>query len=69
MTPVKGREIRIKLCALKVRYRQAWLRKATSCELAALLSDIEVLERIQNNANPDNVLQQVEAQHLHSIFN
>ncbi|PKE27632.1 hypothetical protein CWS43_26190 [Rahnella sp. AA] len=41
---VKNREDHIRLCALKVRYRQAWIRQASSCELAALLSDIEKLE-------------------------
>ena len=44
MSVVKNREYHIRLCALKVRYRQAWKRQASSCELAALLGDIEKLE-------------------------
>jgi hypothetical protein len=54
---VKNREQRIRLGALKVRYRQAWKCKASSCELAALLNDIERLEHAQSpdltgNATP-----------------
>lgn len=54
---LKNREHCIRLGALKVRYRQAWERKASSCELAALISDIEKLERDQlsdrkGNATP-----------------
>ena len=44
MSVVKNHDYHIRLCALKVRYRQAWKRQASSCELAALLGDIEKLE-------------------------
>jgi len=56
---VKNREQRIRLGALKVRYRQAWKRKASSCELSALLSDIEKLEQGQSDADAGNATQPV----------
>ena len=35
------REQLIRLCALRVRYRQAWQSKASACQLAALLAETE----------------------------
>ncbi len=38
------REQRIRLCALQLRYRKAWKTQASSCQLAALLTEIEVIQ-------------------------
>ncbi|MEQ0584294.1 hypothetical protein PANTOEA_22025 [Pantoea dispersa] len=38
------REQRIRLCALQLRYRKAWKTQASSCRLAALLTEIEVIQ-------------------------
>lgn len=79
---MKNREQSIRLGALKVRYRQAWKCKASSCELAALLSDIERLECTQTsdqignatppgrgNVNQDDALRQARALHVGDTIN
>lgn len=38
------REQRIRLCALQLRYRKAWKTQASSCQLAALLTEIEAIQ-------------------------
>lgn len=38
------REQRIRLCALQLRYRKAWKTQASSCQLATLLTEIEVIQ-------------------------
>lgn len=38
------REQRIRLCALQLRYLKAWKTQASSCQLAALLTEIEVIQ-------------------------
>lgn len=40
------REQLIRLCALRVRYRQAWQSKAAACQLAALLTETEHQQRL-----------------------
>lgn len=39
------REQHIRLCALQLRYRKAWKMQASSCRLAALLTEIEVIQQ------------------------
>ncbi len=38
------REQRIRLCALQLRYRKAWKTQASSCQLAAILTEIEAIQ-------------------------
>ncbi|NIF03520.1 hypothetical protein F3J38_26315 [Pantoea sp. Acro-805] len=39
------REQRIRLCALQLRYRKAWTTQASSCQLAAMLTEIEAIQQ------------------------
>jgi len=39
------REVYIRLCALRLRYRRAWQTQASSCQLAAMLTEIEMLRQ------------------------
>lgn len=48
MTTQSSREERIRLCSLRVRYRQAWRSQADSNTLAAMLTAIESLNQTMN---------------------
>jgi hypothetical protein len=48
MTTHSSREERIRLCSLRVRYRQAWRSQADSNTLASLLTAIESLNQSLN---------------------
>lgn len=51
------REQRIRLCALQLRYHKAWKMQASSCQLAALLSEIEVIQhRLAANSLPQEAI-------------
>lgn len=51
------REQRIRLCALQLRYRKAWKMQASSCRLAALLTEIEVIQhRLAANSLPQEAI-------------
>ena len=39
------REQRIRLCELQLRYRKAWKTQASSCRLAAMLTEIEAIQQ------------------------
>ena len=48
-----SREALIRLCALRLRYRRAYLnRRADICELASLLEQVEDAERHSETGRP-----------------
>ncbi|MBK5017906.1 hypothetical protein [Pantoea sp. S62] len=55
MTEHSQREQHIRLCALRLRYRRAWQAQASSCRLAAMLTEIDmVCQRLaSDSAGPD----------------
>lgn len=46
------RELHIRLCALRLRYRRAWQAQASSCQLAAMLTEIETLRQRLASGSP-----------------
>lgn len=46
------RELHIRLCALRLRYRRAWQAQASSCLLAAMLTEIEALRQRLASGSP-----------------
>ncbi|MEN4624239.1 hypothetical protein ABEH29_22950 [Pantoea agglomerans] len=51
MSEHNQRELRIRLCALRLRYQRAWLAQASSCRLAAMLTEIEsVRQRLASDS-------------------
>lgn len=46
------RELRIRLCALRLRYQRAWQAQASSCLLAAMLTEIETLRQRMASDSP-----------------
>lgn len=61
MSEHNQRELHIRLCALRLRYRRAWLAQASSCRLAAMLTEIESVRQhlATDSAGPDAVCHQV----------
>ncbi|MGC0825500.1 hypothetical protein WKH24_22045 [Pantoea agglomerans] len=55
------RELCIRLCALRLRYQRAWQAQASSCQLAAMLTEIETLLQRQasDSSQPDAVRRHV----------
>lgn len=45
MSEHNQRELRIRLCALRLRYQRAWLGQASSCRLAAMLTEIDIVRQ------------------------
>ncbi|MEN4605513.1 hypothetical protein ABEG90_23265 [Pantoea agglomerans] len=45
MSEHNKRELRIRLCALRLRYQRAWQSQASSCRLAAMLTEIELVRQ------------------------
>lgn len=39
------RELCIRLCALRLRYQRAWQAQANSCQLAAMLTEIDTIRQ------------------------
>lgn len=50
---LSSREERIRLCSLRVRYRQAWRAQADSNTLASLLTAIESLNQSLNRRDTE----------------
>lgn len=57
MTEHSQREQHIRLCALRLRYRRAWQAQASSCRLAAMLTEIDMVrQRLASDSTaPDAV--------------
>ena len=55
------RELRIRLCALRLRYQRAWQAQASSCRLAAMLTEIDMVRQrlASDSAGPDAVCRKV----------
>lgn len=51
MSEHNQRELHIRFCALRLRYRRAWHAQASSCRLAAMLTEIEsVRQRLASDS-------------------
>ena len=61
MSEYNQRELRIRLCALRLRYHRAWLAQASSCRLAAMLTEIDMVRQrlASDSAGPDAVCRKV----------
>jgi len=61
MTKHSQREQHIRLCALRLRYQRAWQAQASSCQLAAMLTEIDsVRQRLaSDSAGHDAVCRKV----------
>jgi len=61
MNKHKQRELRIRLCALRLRYQRAWQAQASSCQLAAMLTEIDTIRQhlASDRSGPDVVCRQV----------
>ena len=55
MTKHRQREQHIRLCALKLRYQRAWQAHASSCQLAAMLTEIDTIRQrlASDSSGPD----------------
>lgn len=45
MSEHNQRELHIRLCALRLRYRRAWQARVSSCRLAAILTEIDTVRQ------------------------
>lgn len=52
MSELNQRELQIRLCAMRLRYRRAWQAQASSCQLAAMLTEIEALRQCLASDSP-----------------
>ncbi|MBT8500030.1 hypothetical protein DH20_11370 [Pantoea agglomerans] len=61
MTKHRQREQHIRLCALRLRYRRDWQAQASSCRLAAMLTEIEsVRQRLASDSPGPEALNRLE---------
>lgn len=52
MTKHNQREQQIRLCALRIHYRRAWQAQASSCRLAAILTEIDTIHQRLTAGSP-----------------